>query len=226
MARVSNPQQLSFPTAGSAGESPAEELAAVGQEARGCRACPLWEIGTQTVFGEGAVPAKLIVLGEAPGRQEDQQGRPFVGPAGQLLDQALRQAGLDRESIYISNVVKHRPWLQEGRRQKNRPPRSSEIKACRPWLEAELRLVEPRLIVCLGAHAARAILGASFRLTQQRGEWQDVSTSVADGVSALATFHPSYVLIQPEPNRESLEAAFFADFRTVASRLASVCTAR
>jgi DNA polymerase len=197
--------------------SPAEQLAAVARDARDCKACPLWEIGTQTVFGEGAVPARLMVIGEAPGRQEDLHGRPFVGPAGQLLDEALQQAGLDRQSIYISNVVKHRPWFQEGRRQKNRPPKASEIKACRPWLDAELRLVQPRLIVCLGAHAARAILGGTFRLTQQRGEWLDAS----NGVSALATVHPSYVLIQPEPSREPLEAAFFADFQTVARRLES-----
>ena len=215
MASVSSAQQLAFPTADSAVATPAERLAAVAREARDCRACPLWEIGTQTVFGEGATPAELMLIGEAPGRQEDLQGRPFVGPSGQLLDAALGQAGIERRSVYISNVVKHRPWQQEGRRQKNRPPRAGEVKACRPWLEAELRLVRPRLIVCLGAHAARAILGQAFRLTRQRGEWLDL----AGEASALATYHPSYVLIQPEATREPLEAELFADFRTVASRL-------
>jgi uracil-DNA glycosylase family protein len=194
--------------------SAAEHLAEVARDAGDCRACPLWEIGTQTVFGSGPATARLMFIGEAPGQHEDRQGVPFVGPAGQLFDQALQQAGLDRAEVYVTNVVKHRPWVSRGRRKKNRPPKQSEINACRPWLQEELRLVSPAIIVCCGAQAAREILGKEFKLTQQRGSRLDGP----DGASVLATFHPAYVLIQPEESYDRLKETLFADFRLVAER--------
>jgi len=194
--------------------SAAERLAAVARDARDCRACPLWEIGTQTVFGSGPAIARLMFVGEAPGQHEDQQGVPFVGPAGRLFEEALQQAGLQRTEVYVTNVVKHRPWLQQGRRKKNRPPKRSEINACRPWLQEELRLVKPSIIVCCGAQSAREILGKEFKLTQQRGSWLEGP----DGASVLATFHPAYVLIQPEESYDRLKETLFADFRLVAER--------
>jgi DNA polymerase len=183
-------------------------------EARACRACPLWEIGTQTVFGAGPTDARVVMIGEGPGEHEDRQGIPFVGPAGRLFDEALEQAGLRRERIWVTNVVKHRPWQWQGRRKKNRAPKASEIKACRPWLELELRLLQPRVVLCLGATAAKEVLGKEFRLTQQRGEWQ-----TTEGVPhALATIHPAYVLIQPEESYDRLRDTLFADLRLVADR--------
>jgi DNA polymerase len=186
----------------------------VRAEAADCRACPLWEIGTQTVFGEGPVTARLMLVGEAPGYQEDQSGRPFVGPAGKLLDEALAAAGLRREQLYVTNAVKHRPWTAGGAHGKNRPPKQSEVNACRPWLSAELRLVRPSLVCCLGAVAAKALLGKTFRLTQQRGEWQQTDA----GFLALATVHPSFVLIQPAESHERWRETFFDDLRAVADR--------
>jgi uracil-DNA glycosylase len=190
------------------------ELERLRQEVKSCRACPLWEIGTQTVFGEGPVGARLMLVGEAPGRDEDLQGRPFVGASGRLLDEALRRAELERAELYVTNTVKHRPWLQQGSRQKNRAPKQSEINACRPWLSAELRLVRPALIVCLGATAARELLGKDFKLTQQRGQWHDGP----GGAQVLATLHPSYVLIQPPETQEQVREGFFADIRAAAER--------
>ena len=192
----------------------AEQLAAVADEARGCRNCPLWEIGTHTVFGAGPANTRLMFVGEAPGRQEDEQGRPFVGAAGKLLGAALQQAGLDRAEVYVTNVVKHRPWVQEGNRQKNRAPRQSEINACRPWLQQELSLIRPSIIVCLGATAARELLGKGFKLTQQRGQWLEGP----GGAAALATLHPAYVLIQPPESAERIQQTFFDDVRLAAER--------
>jgi DNA polymerase len=198
----------------SAEESAEARLAAVEREARSCRACPLWEIGTQTVFGAGPANARLMFIGEAPGAQEDRQGVPFVGPAGRLFDEALEQAGIDRREVYVTNVVKHRPWIAQNGRQKNRPPKQSEIKACRPWLEQQLAIIQPSLIACLGAHAARAMLGKDFKLTQQRGQWLEAPT----GAPVLATIHPSYVLIQPEESYDQLRQTLFADLQQVAER--------
>lgn len=189
-------------------------LAAVARAARDCRACPLWQGNTQTVFGAGPASARLMLIGEAPGEQEDRQGLPFVGAAGQLLNEGLAQAGLDRTEVYVTNVVKHRPWVAQGGRKRNRPPKQSEIAACRPWLQEELRLIRPALIVCLGAHAAREILGRQFKLTQERGQWR----SGPDGAAVLATIHPAYVLIQPPESYERVKAAFFADLQRVAER--------
>jgi uracil-DNA glycosylase family protein len=196
------------------GLRPGEPLAEVAARARGCQACPLWELGTQTVFGAGPASARLVTIAEAPGEHEDHQGVPFVGPAGRLLDRALAEAGLDRAEIYLTNVVKHRPWVQQGARRKNRAPKASEIKACRPWLSAELTLIQPQIVVCLGAPAAREILGKEFRLTQQRGEWYSTPTIP----HVLATLHPAYVLIQPPESRDALRAALFGDLARVAER--------
>jgi DNA polymerase len=191
-----------------------ETLADVTARAQGCQACPLWELGGRTVFGAGPANAPIVMIGEAPGEQEDRQGLPFVGAAGRLLDQALAAARLDRAVLYLTNVVKHRPWVQQGNRRKNRAPKTSEIKACRPWLEAELTLLRPPIVVCVGAPAAREILGKDFKLTQQRGEWY--STPAIPHV--LATLHPAYVLIQPPETIDALRATLFADVARVAER--------
>jgi DNA polymerase len=201
-----------------AGADRAAELDALRDEARGCRACPLWEINTQTVFGDGPADAAAVFLGEAPGQQEDKAGRPFVGPAGRIFDEGLERAGIDRSTVYVTNVVKHRPWVQSGSRQKNRPPKTSEIKACRPWLEGELALLRPTIICCLGAVAGRAILGADFKLMTERGAWR--TSPYAPHV--LATVHPSFVMIQPADSLERWRETFFADLRLVAERLAEL----
>ena len=139
-------------------------------EAGGCRACPLWKTGTQTVFGEGAARASVMLVGEQPGDQEDKAGRPFVGPAGRVLDEALEAAGIDRGSAYVTNAVKHFKWEARGKRRIHAKPSWSEVAACRPWLDAELEAVRPRVLVCLGATAAQALLGKSFRVTKMRGQ--------------------------------------------------------
>jgi uracil-DNA glycosylase family protein len=193
---------------------PGETLPDVAARARNCRACPLWEIGSQTVFGAGPTTARMLLMGEAPGEYEDREGVPFVGPAGRMLDRALAAVRLDRGELYITNVVKHRPWVQQGGRRKNRPPKASEIKACRPWLDAELTLLRPDIVVCLGAPAAHAILGKDFKLTQQRGQWYSTPTIP----HVLATLHPAYVLIQPPESRDALRDVLFADLAQVAAR--------
>jgi uracil-DNA glycosylase family protein len=190
-------------------------LARLQAEAAGCRNCPLWEIGTQTVFGVGPAGARLMCIGEAPGLNEDRQGAPFVGAAGRLLNEALAAAGLRREDVYITNIVKHRPWVAGGRQGKNRPPKQSEINACRPWLEGELAAVRPLVIGCLGALAAKWVLGKDFKLTQQRGTW--LTAPAAPHV--LATVHPAFVLIQPEASYGRWREIFFADIRALAERL-------
>jgi uracil-DNA glycosylase len=191
-----------------------ETLPDVAARARNCRACPLWEIGSQTVFGAGPATARMLLVGEAPGEYEDREGVPFVGPAGRMLDRALAEVGLDRGELYVTNVVKHRPWVQQGMRKKNRAPKTSEIKACRPWLDAELTLLRPDIVVCLGAPAAHAILGKDFKLTQQRGQWYSTLTIP----HVLATLHPAYVLIQPPESREAMRDVLFADMARVAER--------
>jgi DNA polymerase len=194
----------------------AAALDALREQAAGCRACPLWEIGTQTVFGAGPANAELLFIGEAPGQQEDRSGVPFVGPAGQLFDEALEAAGIDRSRVYVTNAVKHRPWVRSDRgRQKNRAPKASEVKACAQWLDAELALIRPRVVCCLGAVAARRILGREFRLMEQRGTW--TSTDAIPAV--LATVHPSFVLIQPADSRERWMRTLIDDLRLVRERL-------
>jgi DNA polymerase len=155
-----------------------------------------------------------MFIGEAPGQTEDERGVPFVGRAGALFDEALAAAGIPRDAVYVTNTVKHRPWLQVGRRQKNRPPKQSEINACRQWLTQELAIVQPRIIGCLGALAAKWVLGKDFRLTEQRGQW--LSAEAAPHV--LATVHPSYVLIQPAESYERWRESFFADVRRIGER--------
>jgi len=183
--------------------------------AAGCKACPLWKTGTQTVFGEGSPKAEVMFVGEQPGDQEDKAGKPFVGPAGRLLDQAMEEAGIDRSLAYVTNVVKHFKWQARGKRRIHQKPNWSEIAACRPWLEAELAVVKPRVLVCLGATAAQALLGRQFRVTRQRGE--PVDSELAPVV--LATVHPSSILRADEEDREAELAAFVSDLKVVASHL-------
>src|SRR5437763_12040004 len=146
-------------------------LSSLREAAAGCRACDLWKTGTQTVFGEGAAGARLMLVGEQPGDREDREGAPFVGPAGRVLDEALAQAGIDRRAVYVTNAVKHFKWEPRGKRRIHAKPSWSELTACRPWLEAELAVVRPEVLVCLGATAAQSLLGRQFRVTKQRGEW-------------------------------------------------------
>lgn len=179
-----------------------------------CQACDLWKRGTQTVFGEGAANARIMFVGEQPGNEEDLAGHPFVGPAGRLLDRALEEAGIDRSLAYVTNVVKHFKWEPRGKRRIHAKPSWSELAACRPWLEAELAVVQPRVLVCLGATAAQSLLGKQFRVTQHRGEW--VESDLAERVTA--TIHPSAIL-RAGDRREAELDAFVEDLRLVASIL-------
>lgn len=191
-------------------------LTTLVRAARTCTACPLYKRATQTVFGEGPKGARLMLLGEQPGDQEDVAGKPFVGPAGKILDRALEEAGIKRDEVYVTNTVKHFKWEPRGKRRIHQKPNSREIAACRPWLEAELRLVRPKLLVCLGAMAAQSILGPSFRVTRERGKV--LKSKLTPQV--LATVHPSSLLRQPdEESREREYARFVADLR--AARQAS-----
>ena len=191
-------------------------LPAVREAASGCRACDLWRNATQTVFGEGSRGADVMLIGEQPGDREDVQRRPFVGPAGGLLDRALDEAGIDRRAVYVTNVVKHFKWMRKGKRRIHQKPNAEQISACRPWLDVELRLVKPRVVVCLGATAAQALLGRSFRVTRERGRF--VPSDLAPLV--LATIHPSAILrVDDEEDRRREMAAFVQDLRTVAEAL-------
>lgn len=183
------------------------------QAARGCQACPLWKTGTQTVFGEGARKAKVVFVGEQPGNDEDIAGKPFVGPAGKLLDKALVEAGINRDEVYVTNAVKHFKWEPKGKRRIHKKPNAREIAACRPWLDAELDLLKPKVVVCLGATAAQALLGKDFKVTQRRGEF--VKSSLAP--HAVATVHPSSILRAPdEESRRADYARFVADLKKIA----------
>jgi DNA polymerase len=200
-----------------AGEGTLEQLAL---QAAACRRCPLWEPATQTVWGEGPADARIMLVGEQPGDQEDLQGRPFVGPAGQLLDRALAQAGLDRRLLYLTNTVKHFKFKSRGKRRLHEKPLDPEILACVPWLEAEITRVKPALIVCLGATAARARLGRAVRINHERGRLLQGSPSL------LLTFHPSYLLRLPDP--AAAADAFeklVADLRLAASTVAGMTAA-
>jgi len=190
-------------------------LAELRRAAAACHACDLWKNATQTVFGEGSPEATVMFVGEQPGDQEDLQGRPFVGPAGKLLDQALDEAGIDRAEVYVTNVVKHFKWspAERGKRRIHKKPRASEIQACRPWLDAELEVVKPEVLVCLGASAAQALLGKDFRVTRDRGKL--IESSLAPHV--IATVHPSSILRAPDDEaRHAQMKAFIADLRQVA----------
>lgn len=194
---------------------PNPTLRKVAEAAKGCRACDLWRSGTQTVFGEGRAKAELMLVGEQPGDQEDLAGRPFVGPAGKLLDRALEEAGIDRELAYVTNVVKHFKWQPRGKRRIHQKPNAAEIAACRPWLDAELALIKPEVLVCLGATAGQALLGRQFRVSRDRGV--PVESDLAPVV--MATVHPSSIL--RSENREEETALLVEDLRRVAEALRS-----
>src|SRR5436189_967432 len=192
-------------------------LAEVREAARECTACHLYKRATQTVFGEGPKDAPIMLVGEQPGDYEDVAGKPFVGPAGKSMDRALEEAGIDRKEVYVTNAVKHFKWEPRGKRRIHQKPNSREIAACRPWLEAELRLVKPKLLVCLGATAAQAVFGSSFRVTRERGKV--LSSKLAP--RTLATVHPSSLLRQPdEESRKREYEKFVVDLRA-ARRAAS-----
>jgi uracil-DNA glycosylase family protein len=195
------PQELSLPAL--------REAAAV------CKGCHLWQLGTQTVFGEGSESALVMFVGEQPGDQEDRAGRPFVGPAGQLLDKALAEAGIDRSATYVTNAVKHFKWQARGKRRIHQRPTWAETTACRPWLEAELAVVQPRVLVLLGAVAAQSLLGREFRVTQNRRKL--IESELAEAVTA--TIHPSAILRGDPERREAEFAAFVDDLRFVAGLL-------
>jgi uracil-DNA glycosylase family protein len=191
-------------------------LATLAKAARSCTACPLYKRATQTVFGEGPKRARLMLVGEQPGDQEDLAGKPFVGPTGKLLDRALEEAGINRDEVYVTNTVKHFKWEPRGKRRIHQKPNSREIAACRPWLEAELRIVRPKLLVCLGATAAQSIFGPAFRVTRERGKI--LESEIAPRV--LATVHPSSLLRQPdEESRQREYAHFVADLRAALKAL-------
>ena len=185
--------------------------------ARGCTACPLHLTGTQTVFGEGPERARVVLVGEQPGDREDLEGRPFVGPAGRLLDEALEEAGIERGAAYVTNVVKHFKWQARGKRRIHQKPNAAEIAACRPWLDAELTVVRPEALVCLGATAAQALLGRQFRVTRDRGRLLESTLAPI----TLATVHPSSILRAPDEEARQRERAMFVeDLRVAAKALA------
>lgn len=191
-------------------------LRVLREAASGCKACDLWKRGTQTVFGEGAVRARVMFVGEQPGNEEDLAGKPFVGPAGRLLDKALDEAGIDRTETYVTNVVKHFKWEPRGKRRIHAKPNAQEIAACRPWLDAEIDLVKPEVIVCLGATAAQALLGRQFRVTQHRGEF--VPSPLPARV--IATVHPSSILRAPDDaTRHAENLRFIDDLKVVAAAI-------
>jgi len=194
-------------------------LSTVRAAAKDCTACHLYKHATQTVFGAGPKKAPIVLIGEQPGDYEDVAGKPFVGPAGHLLDEALNEAGLERKETYVTNAVKHFAWEERGKRRLHKKPRWSEVQACKPWLLAEIEAVAPRMIVCLGATAAQSLMGSDFRITRARGQiipcdWSDYF---------MATYHPSAVLRAPdEVDRDRMRAEFFADLRQAAKRLSAI----
>ena len=193
-------------------------LRTLSSAAHECRGCDLYKTATQVVFGAGPGTARVIFVGEQPGDQEDRQGEPFVGPAGALLDKALADAGIPREQAYVTNSVKHFKWEPRGKRRIHKKPRMSEIRACRPWLEAELRVIKPVVVVCLGATAAQSVMGPQFRLMQHRGKL--LSSELADHV--LATIHPSAVLRAPDADaRHAAYESLVRDLKLAAEALRS-----
>jgi uracil-DNA glycosylase family protein len=197
-------------------KKPRPDLATLKTEAARCTACDLYKIGTQTVFGEGSADADVMLVGEQPGDREDLEGRPFVGPAGKLLDRALEGAGIDRDKVYVTNVVKHFKWKPRGKRRIHQKPNAEEISACRRWLDAELAAVQPRVIVCLGATAAQALIGRKFSVTQERGEFVESPHAPL----MTATVHPSSILrARDDAARHTAMDDFIEDLRKVAARL-------
>jgi len=194
-------------------------LPALQEAAAGCMGCDLYQLGTQTVFGEGPADATVVFVGEQPGDQEDRQGRPFVGPAGRLLDEALDTVGIDRGQVYVTNAVKHFKWIPKGKRRIHSKPDLVEVTACRPWLAAELAAVTPKVVVCLGATAAQSLLGKDFRVTKQRGEFLPWPGPPDRSVAEItATVHPSSILRAGERRPAEMEL-FLADLRKVAALL-------
>ncbi len=206
MRKTSKPSSLKTPVRANA------NLTQLKKAAKTCKNCDLWKLGTQTVFGEGESNAKIMMIGEQPGNQEDIAGRPFVGPAGKLLDAALNEAGIDRAKVYVTNAVKHFNWEPRGKRRIHKKPNTAEIAACRPWLEAEIAALRPEVIVCLGATAAQSLLGKDFRVTQHRGEL--LKSLLAPVV--MASVHPSSILRAPddETRREEMNR-FIADLKKI-----------
>jgi uracil-DNA glycosylase len=216
MSPGTSPNGVTLPSEGIEAARAGLGLAEVAHLAATCRGCDLWARGTQTVFGQGSTDARLMLVGEQPGDEEDRAGSPFVGPAGRMLDRALADAGVDRERVFITNVVKHFKWRPSGRRRLHERPTRAEIRACGPWLEAELELVRPDALVLLGATAAQALLGPSFRLTEQRGA--SIPSALAPLV--VATFHPSAVLrARDRESRERFYGQVVEDLRGVAGKL-------
>jgi DNA polymerase len=192
----------------------AEDLDSLRDKAAGCTRCDLYRDATQTVFGDGPADADLMLVGEQPGDQEDRQGAPFVGPAGAMLDKALREAGIERDRTYVTNLVKHFKFTRQGKRRIHKTPNREEIVACQPWLEGEIAAVGPAVVVLLGASAAKAVLGSSFRVTKQRGEMFP-----GDGYQLTATVHPSSILRAPDDKRKQSYDDFVADLTIVAKAL-------
>jgi DNA polymerase len=193
-------------------------LPALIEASKGCQGCDLYQNATQTVFGEGPVGADLMLIGEVPGDREDREGHPFVGPAGRLLDRALEEADIDRTDVYVTNAVKHFKFEPRGKRRIHKKPNAEEIRACNPWLEAELEVVKPKVVVCLGATAAQAVIGRSFKVTQHRGEFVDTPLEPL----VTATVHPSSILRSPDDStREAETQALIRDLRVVAKALAA-----
>ncbi len=186
----------------------APTLSRLRDAAAGCQACDLYKTGTQTVFGEGAEQASVMFVGEQPGDREDVEGKPFVGPAGRLLDEALEEAGIDRGRVYITNAVKHFKWKPQGKRRLHQRPNAAEISACRPWLDAEIALIKPKILVLLGATAAQALLGRDFRVSLQRGQFIE-----RPGLPLMmATVHPSSILRAPDDESRQIEMQAFVRY--------------
>jgi DNA polymerase len=195
---------------------PRLNLKALREAAEHCEGCDLYKNATQVVFGEGPRQAKMMLLGEVPGDEEDKQGKPFVGPAGRLLDGALDEVGLLRDEVYVTNAVKHFRWEPRGKRRLHKKPSARQIEACKPWLQAEILVIEPPVIVCLGATAAQAMLGRDFRITKQRGKFFKSD----EAAWLMATYHPSAILRAPDKEaRDQMREEFTGDLRQAAQRL-------
>lgn len=195
---------------------PHPTLSTLREAAAGCKACNLWKTGTQTIFGEGPANARIMLVGEQPGDREDRAGRPFVGPAGGLLDAALEEAGISRDQAYVTNAVKHFKWEPRGKRRIHKKPNAAEITACRPWMLAEINLIQPKVIVCLGATAAQPLLGKAFRVSKQRGELLPSPF----GGQILTTVHPSSLLrIEDEAERQEARRHFVEDLKVAAKAI-------
>ncbi|MGZ3419229.1 MAG: UdgX family uracil-DNA binding protein, partial [Polyangiales bacterium] len=215
------PRQKSSEEIGSAADfvPPHPTLDSLKEAAAKCTACPLYKLGTQTVFGNGLREAAIVLVGEQPGDQEDKAGLPFVGPAGRLLDKALEEAGIDRTAAYVTNVVKHFKWEPRGKRRIHSKPNVAEIRACKPWVEEELKVVKPEVLVCMGSTAAQALLGKGFKVTEQRG--QLIETTLAP--HAFATIHPSSILRErDEEARHRAMKGFVDDLRIAAQLLRQI----